>query len=455
MALKFSNLVRTVIMEQGRYELLKDRYTKAKKKDDKVIAPKMSTQKFDELVLADPTTRRDGDKIKKAGAYVPWLLKQFLNLSTQADEVAQFGTPEHKSTFTQLQDLFFEDLYKTTEDLQKFDRFKNKLEQEYRDINKLSIKKLNDLMLPYSLEKTKASKDEKEEAKQTYEHPGADVVLRGSNWTIVKITDQGKLGKDAACFYGGNDKKPGMGESGWCTSSPGLSYFDRYIKDGPLYVILPNSPEEFMSGGPKVGDISGLPAKRYQFHFPSNQYMDANDRQIDLVKFLNENPELREYFKPEFAKGFQKGGHNSKQVVIDYPRDSSSKYLALYGFDDLFEQLPKDLKRFDFVQSSGGYYGSRDTTPINLKLPERIGEYKDLEALNLDGVVSELPESLGNLKKLMFLSLPNNKDLKSLPKSIADIPNLAIINLKGSNPNIEIPEEVSKKAEESDLIMVK
>ena len=443
MALKFSNLVRTVIMEQGRYELLRDRYTKAKKKDDKVIAPKMSTQKFDELVLADPTTRRDGDKVKKAGAYVPWLLKQFLKLSTQADEVAQFGTPEHKSTLTQLQNLFFEDLYKTTEDLEKFERFKRQLDVADRDINRHSIDSLFELVKDFSLEKEKGTKEDRKEAAKTFEYPGSELMHDGPEWVVTKVSDTGKLGKDAACFFGGFNK-----ETRWCTSAPGLSWFDRYIKDGPLYQV-------FKKGG-ETAKETGLPAERYQFHFPSNQFMDINDRQIDLVSFLNNQaPELKELFKPEFAKGFQKGGHNSKQVVIDYPRDSSSKYLALYGFDDLFEQLPKDLKRFDFVQSSGGYYGSRDTAPINLKLPERIGDYKDLEALNLDGVVSELPESLGNLKKLMFLSLPNNKELKSLPKSIADIPNLAIINLKGSNPNIEIPEEVSKKAEESDLIMVK
>lgn len=443
MALKFSSLVRTVILEQGRYELLRDRYTKPKKKDDKVIAPKMSGERFDELVLADPTTRRDGDKIKKAGAYVPWLLKQFGKLNAKAEEQAEFGTPAFKGVLSQVQNMFFEDLYKTTEDLEKFERFKRQLDVEDRDINRHSIDSLFELVKDFSLEKEKGTKEDRKEAAKTFEYPGSELMHDGPEWVVTKVSDTGKLGKDAACFFGGFNK-----ETRWCTSAPGLSWFDRYIKDGPLYQV-------FKKGG-EMAKETGLPAERYQFHFPSNQFMDINDRQIDLVGFLNNQaPELKELFKPEFAKGFQKGGHNSKQVVIDYPRDSSSKYLALYGFDDLFDQLPKDLKRFDFVQSSGGYYGSKDTTPINLKLPERIGEYKDLEALNLDGVVSELPESLGNLKKLMFLSLPNNKDLKAIPKSVANIPNLAIINLKGSNPNIEIPEEVAKKAEESDLIMVK
>ena len=442
MALKFSNVVKSVILEQGRYEILRDRFTKPKKRDEKVIPPKLSVEKFDEIVKADPTTRRDGDDIKKAGTYVQWLLKQFMALGGRAQESAEYGTPAYKGVMSQLENLFFEDLYKTTEDLEKFERFKRQIDQSERDINKHTIDSLFELVKDFSLEKSKATKDDKKEAAKTYEYPGSKVIHRGPQWTVIEIEDQGQLGKDAACFFGGYNQ-----ETRWCTSAPGLSYFNTYIKQGPLYVLLRNSSEG--------ADKTGLPKERFQFHFPSNQFMDINDRQIDLVGFLNENDELKELFKPEFAKGFQKGGMNSKQVVIDYPRDSSSKYLALYGFDDLFEQLPRDIKRFDFVQSSGGYYGADKTTKINLELPNTIGEFKDLEALNLDGVVSSLPEGLGELKNLMFLSLPNNPNLKSIPKSVANLPNLAIINLKGSNSNIDIPEEVSKKAESSDLIIVK
>ena len=442
MALKFSNVVKSVILEQGRYEILRDRFTKPKKRDEKVIPPKLSVEKFDEIVKADPTTRRDGDDIKKAGTYVQWLLKQFMALGGRAQESAEYGTPAYKGVMSQLENLFFEDLYKTTEDLEKFERFKRQIDQSERDINKHTIDSLFELVKDFSLEKSKATKDDKKEAAKTYEYPGSKVIHRGPQWTVIEIEDQGQLGKDAACFFGGYNQ-----ETRWCTSAPGLSYFNTYIKQGPLYVLLRNSSEG--------ADKTGLPKERFQFHFPSNQFMDINDRQIDLVGFLNENDELKELFKPEFAKGFQKGGMNSKQVVIDYPRDSSSKYLALYGFDDLFEQLPRDIKRFDFVQSSGGYYGADKATKINLELPNTIGEFKDLEALNLDGVVSSLPEGLGELKNLMFLSLPNNPNLKSIPKSVVNLPNLAIINLKGSNSDIDIPEEVSKKAESSDLIIVK
>ena len=130
--MKFSGLLKGLIIEQGRYEILKKTYTEPKKKGEKVKPARMKPEQLDTIILADPTTRRDGDKIKKAGTYSPWLIKQFLKLEPDSD----YGTPQFKEEMTELQRLFFEDLFKTTEDLQKFDRFKSQIEQEKRDINK-------------------------------------------------------------------------------------------------------------------------------------------------------------------------------------------------------------------------------------------------------------------------------------------------------------------------------
>ena len=454
--MKFNRIVKSIILEQGRYEILRKTYTEPKKKGNKVKPARMSKEELDKIVLADPTTASDGDKIKKAGKYTQWLLKQFNGLNRAAEQEAEYGTPAYKSQLTRMKELFFEDLYKTTEDLQKFDRFKNKLDQEDRDINNLSIEKLNDLMLPYSLEKTKATKDEKKEASKTYEHPGGDIIFRGANWTVVKISDQGQLGKDAACFYGGNDKKPSKGESGWCTSSPGLNYFNTYIKQGPLYVIIPNTPQEFLPGGPKVGEISGLPAKRYQFHFPSNQFMDANDRQIDLIQFLNNNDELKEVFKPEFMKGLSSS--DGTQVSVEYPRDSASKFITLYGFEEFFEELPSNLGRLDFIKSSNrGGEGE-----ITVAVPPSVGRFKDMYALHLSGIVEEIPKEVSDLENLIFLSLPDNPKLKTLPKEIAKkngnnyaMDMLQVINLNNVSPNFKMPEEIQKMIDEKGIQVFK
>jgi len=436
--MKFSGLLKGLIIEQGRYEILKKTYTQPKKKGDKVKPARMKTEQLDTIILADPTTRRDGDKIKKAGTYSPWLIKQFLRLEPEAD----YGTPQFKDEMTELQRLFFEDLYKSTEALKKFDRFKGQIEQDKRDINKHNIESLIDITMDFSLDKTKASKEEKKAAAKSYEHPGGDVIFRGPNWTVVKIEDQGELGRDAACFYGGNSLNSGKGETGWCTSAPGLRWFNNYIKDGPLYVVIPNEPTSFRDADKTVGDVSGLPALRYQFHFPSNQYMDPNDRQIDLVKFLGENPELKEVFKPEFMKGLT--GTEGTSVSVEYPKDSASKFIALYGFDEFFENLPDNLERLDFVKSSNRYRNDPDTSDMAVELPKSVGRFKKLNALHLEGILNKLPKEIGELKELVFLSIPNNPNLDKLPEEVANLKNLQVINLKNS-PNVKIPDEIENK----------
>lgn len=446
--MKFNQIIKSIIVEQGRYEILKKTYTTPKKKGEKKIPAKMTVDELDKLVIADPTTIMDGDTIKKAGKYVNWIIKKYLDLNKGIDE--EPNSERFKREYNEKVRLFFEDLYKVTEDLKKFDRFKDKLESDFRDINKLTIDDLNNLMLTFSLEKTKATKSEKEQAAVTYEHPGADIIFRGSKWTVVKISEGSKLGKDAACYYGGYDKKPSEGETSWCTSSPGLSYFDGYIKDGPLYVILPNEPESFTPGGLTKGNRTGLPAKRYQFHFPSSQFMDANDRQINLIKFLKSNPELLKVFKPEFIKGISKNEYSGSEIYVEYPKDVASKFIMLYGIDEFLDDLPLNMSRLDFYSS--------DPT-FSITIPNNINRFKNLIGIHLDGVVKSIPDEIGDLKNLMFLSLPNNKNLKSLPEGIAkknpdgsySMENLTIITVVGGDPNIHIPESVIKMIEEKGI----
>jgi hypothetical protein len=433
--MKFNDLLKSVILENSRYDILKKTLTEPRKKDDKVIPAKMTPQEFDKIVLADPTTRRAGDEIKKAGTYVNWLVKQFLSL---VPEDEQEGTPRYKSELKRKKDLYFEDLYKTSQDLQVFDKFKQKLPQDIRDINKLSIDGLFNAVKDFDLTLATTSKAER---KSMPAHPGGEMVFDGDRWRIVKITDKGSLGKEAACFYGGNNE-----ETRWCTSAPGLNYFNSYISRGPLYVIMDKNDT-------KLGNKTGLPMHRYQWHFQDQQFMDIHDRQMDWIGFLNgEGAEMKQFFKPEIMKNLS--GPTGNSVVVEYPRDATSKYIALYGFDEFFESLPKTLQRFDFTSSGNSRYGEQ-SGEVNLELPEKIGDYDNLEVLHLDGVINKLPSSIGKLKKLQFLSLPNNKNLQELPESVADLPSLMVLNLKNSNPNIKIPKRVQDKIDNNDIHIVK
>lgn len=449
MAIKFTNILRDLIIESSRFQVLFDKYVKPNKETRKGMMP---LSILFEIIAADPTSRvpegmtaqsakpEDMEKVK-IGKYTQWILKNFTSPKIESDSgISDPNSPAAKQALKQYQELFLEDLYKVTGDLMKFERFKSRLPQEARDINKLTTETLYDYVKDFSLEKTKATKDEKVEASRTYQHPGADIVYRGSEWTVARISDTGQLGKDAACFYGGNYLEPQRGETRWCTSSPGLTWFDRYIKDGPLYVVIPNSPRKF-TGSMDLGEKSGLPAYRIQFHFPSNQFMTPDDRNIDLVEFLNQQePGLKEYFKPEFMSGLaSKGG---TKVSVNYPSDSASKFIALYGFEEFFETLPENIERLEFVKKGGA--------DISLNIPESIGKFKNLTALHLVGCVSKFPESICNLDKLQFLSLPDNPGLQMLPSCLANLPRLTVINLKNSNASSVIPDSLKQKIDQDD-----
>jgi Leucine-rich repeat (LRR) protein len=352
----------------------------------------------------------------KAGKYVQWLIKNYLLPKTER----QPGDNGYEKEVKQVKETFMEDLYKVTDDLTKFERFKNKLPQDMRDINKLTPSSLYDAVKDFDLTLATTTKSERKSAPV---HPGSKLLFDGPTWRVIEIKDKGAVGKEAACFYGGNQK-----ETRWCTSAPGLSYFDRYIKDGPLYVV-------YKSGDTDVTSETGLPKERYQFHFPSNQFMDKDDRSIDLVKYLNgPMSELKDFFKPEFAKGLTVGGE--KLVIDSFSHGAVGKFIGLYGLDDLIDNLPSTLKEFQIQ--------NRDKNDVTINIPESIGRFKDLNMVLFDNCIENIPSSICTLPKLRFLALINNQKLTEIPECIADLPNLYFLNLKGS-PNVKVPQSILSK----------
>ena len=425
--MKFTSLLKTVILEQSRFELLFDALTKpSKDKEGNKVKPKLSKEEFVDLVTADPTTRTNNVDMEtadskelakvKAGKYVQWLIKNYLTPSTER----QPGDNGYEREVKQVKDTFMEDLYKVTDDLTKFERFKNRLPQDMRDINRLTPSSLYDAVKDFDLTLATTTKSERKSAPV---HPGSKLLFDGPTWRVIEIKDKGAVGKEAACFYGGNQK-----ETRWCTSAPGLSYFDRYIKDGPLYVV-------YKSGDTDVAPETGLPKERYQFHFPSNQFMDKDDRSIDLVKYLNgPMSELKDFFKPEFAKGLTVGGE--KLVIDSFSHGAVGKFIGLYGLDDLIDNLPSTLKEFQIQ--------NRDKNDVTINIPESIGRFKDLNMVLFDNCIESIPDSICTLPKLRFLALINNPKLTEIPECVADLPNLYFLNLKGSS-NVKVPESIQAK----------
>ena len=415
--MKFTSLLKSVILEQSRFEVLFNALTKPSKDKEGIKSkPKLTKQEFIQLVTADPTTRLNNIDVEtadskelekvKAGKYVQWIIRNYLTPKTER----QLGDNGYDKEVKQVKSTFMEDLYKVTDDLKKFDRFKGKLPSEARDINKLTPDLLYDAVKDFDLTLATTTKTERKTAPV---HPGGKLMYDGDNWKVIEIKDKGAVGKEAACFYGGNNQ-----ETRWCTSAPGASWFERYIKDGPLYVIFnPNDTD--------ISPTTGLPKNRYQFHFPSNQFMDKDDRQQDLVQLLNgPMAELKDFFKPEFAKGLTVGGE--KLVIDSFSHGAIGKFIALYGLDDLIGSLPDTLKEFQIQ--------NRDNkSDVLVKIPEEIGRFKDLNMILLDNCVDSIPNSVCTLPKLRFLALINNPKLKTIPECVADLPNLYFLNLKGSD----------------------
>lgn len=87
---------------------------------------------------------------------------------------------------------------------------------------------------------------------------------------------------------------------------------------------------------------------------------------------------------------------------------------------------------------------------FDLKIPSTISRFKDISSLHLVGCVSEIPQSICELTKLQFLSLPNNPNLRPLPDCVVNLPNLSVVNVKGSNPSTSVPQSLRDRNENDD-----
>jgi hypothetical protein len=426
--MKFTSILKKVILEDSRFELLSDALTKPfKNKDGKPVKAQLTKNEFNALVATDPTTRlndvdlnnakpNDLSKVK-AGKYVQWLIKQYLKVPTEI----QPGENGYDRELAQVKATFIEDLYKVKEDLLKYEKFKGRLSQDMRDINKLTTDSLYDAVKDFDLTLATTTKSER---KTSSVHPGAKLAFDGPTWKVIEIENKGAIGKEAACFYGGNNK-----ETRWCTSTPGTDqWFNRYIKDGSLYVVYKQNDTD-------VSPETGLPKERYQFHFQSNQFMDKDDRHQDLVKLLNgPMSELKDFFKPEFAKGLTVNGE--KLVIDSFSTGVIGKFIGLYGLEDLIGSLPDTLKEFQIQ--------NKDKNNVTIQIPNEIGRFKDLTMILFDNCIENVPESICDLPKLRFLALLNNEKLTQIPECIVNLPSLYFLNLKGST-NVQVPEVIKNR----------
>ena len=179
-------------------------------------------EEFNKIVFADPTSRPENNKM---GKYGKWLLSLY-----------QRGK------------LKIGDLGEAKECLSTFSKYISRI--EVKDINKYgSIRELYDAVRPFMSGDEATSKSD---ALRRQKHAEAEKVYEDELWEVIIPHTQ-----KASCIYGKGTK--------WCTAAENSqNMFDYYNERGPLYI-----------------NINKKNGKKYQFHFETESFMDAEDEPID------------------------------------------------------------------------------------------------------------------------------------------------------------------------------
>ena len=173
-------------------------------------------------------------------------------------------------------------------------------------------------------------------------------------------------------------------------------------------------------------------SKRKMEELKRKSLSDLTSADIALLK-TDMMSQVRTDLKETFLT--QLPGHKGEGMPIQvvYPKDTSSKYLALYGFEDYFETIPETTAFLSFTNESD--------QDLSYDIPESLSKLKNLNVFTAKNFIKSLPESIGELNSLSFLNLNNNPNLKTLPNSIVKCTCLQYINL---DQDCKIPESATE-----------
>lgn len=358
------------------------------------------------LVDCDPTDNKE---------YVSWVLNLFSQHLKDRVSIRD-GYTDNIFSSAEINN-FYEDLItKGKEALEVFSFLKktNVLHVNSRDINQYkTLTKFLDMVKPYMI------KDDGDDSVHTLDHKelqcihnfvelgkdcdketgSAELVFENSKWVIV-ITHN----KTANSEFGKYTT--------WCTAGTRWgSMFDSYHGRGELFVLIRKG-----YGSKKA--IKQHPEYRLQFHFEDDQFMDANDRRIDINKFLYDNKEVKNYFKSYIIKTAlpKRRARNLRQM-------DEIKYLLGLGFGDEIIKILKESKP-ESMDFSGHI--------IEMEYLENIGEVTSLKKLDLtECKLTHIPESIKHLTNLKYLKFRNNPGVKEIPSWVSELKNLETLDCAG------------------------
>jgi len=134
---------------------------------------------------------------------------------------------------------------------------------------------------------------------------------------------------------------------------------------------------------------------------------------------------IKESLKERFADGLTSDG--GKRLKIENLKSGDvGKFISLYGLKDIFENLSEDMESISI-------FGNKDSSTQTIEIPRSLTRFKNLQQLVMnDGIISEFPDFICELKELTTIGISGNPQLTSIPECIGLLPELEVINMKGS-----------------------
>jgi hypothetical protein len=208
---------------------------------------------------SDPTPNKE---------YVQWLTKVYANQGIKLEDIISRGNSA----------------------LKMYHEFKVKkiLPAEYRDIGRIDFAGLEAIAQNLDLRNALAAKEEQDAAK-TVDKGEAETVFDNAAVRIVVPKNEA-----ASCYYGQGTR--------WCTAGRDNNMYDRYARDGDLYILLPKQPKH--------------EGEKYQLHFQSNQFMDEGDNSVESIVEL-----LDMRFGGDVAQFFMEREPAIKDWLVFTPED--------------------------------------------------------------------------------------------------------------------------------------
>jgi hypothetical protein len=365
----------------------------------------VSVDVFNNMVMADPTKNK---------IYVQWMLTTFTRYIKDNDlpHAIRFGC-EDLPLASEYLDLFHKNKNKKIfTQLCKSNLSINKI-KNHSDINQYkSLSQVFDSVDPYI---TRNMSELESQMNRFVKLNQAEIPFKDRNFTlyIPKTRESSVIFNNFV---------------GWCTAKKENSNFTSYRKqhngfgvDSDLFIII-NHKLFLGEDNPEYRN------ELWQFHFESNQLMDKSNSTEHSIrdKILDKSDGLNNFFYEHLINNARAMGSGS-----DLKNNRYVKALISFGFSDiLFEVLDPNTQAISLINEKIS------------RLPD-VSRFTELRSLYLRGSgLSSIDDSIGTLKNLSILSLPNN-NLTTIPLGFCLLKKLTMLNLVGNKIKY-VPNEISK-----------